>query len=96
MTLSKRYKFELLTKDVLLMVDIYRSGIKINTISLEGRGFNIPEEKLIQTVSHHLWLKEEGTAYAYFQDKSNHPFIKLQTIDGRTHLIDIRKGRVTS
>lgn len=78
------------------LVDIYRQGKKINTFSLKGRSFNIPEEKLVQTVSHHLWLKEEGTAYSYFRDKTNRLLIKILTIDGRTHFIDIKKGRLTS
>lgn len=78
------------------LVDIYRQGKKINTFSLKGRSFNIPEAKLVQTVSHHLWLKEERNAYAYFQDKTNRLLIKIHTIDGRTHLIDIMKGRETS
>ena len=75
-------------------IDVYRKGKKVNTLALVGKNFRIAEEKLVQTVSHQLWLKEEGRAYMYYRGKDNRLLLKVYTIDGKTHFVDLHNGRL--
>ena len=77
------------------LVDIYREGKKPNTSGLKGENFNIPKEKLARTVSHQLWLWKEGDATSYIY-KNNKLCLKLRSIDGRIHYIDISNGKFIS
>jgi hypothetical protein len=74
------------------LVDIYRQGDKVNTSRLKGVNFKIPKDKLVETVSHQLWLWDEGNAYAY-KTYNNQLLLELRTIDGRTHYVNISNGR---
>jgi hypothetical protein len=77
------------------LVDIYRKGKKVNTSGLKGVNFKVPKDKLVETVSHHLWLWDEGNAYAYMINNKR-LLLEIRTIDGRKHYIDISGGRFTS
>jgi hypothetical protein len=74
------------------LVHIYRQGQKINTLGLIGRNFRIPIHKLQPTSSHHLWLALEKAPYHYYTD-NNHLFVKINTIDGKSHYIDTLTGQ---
>jgi hypothetical protein len=76
-------------------VDIYRQGKKINTKRLKGLNFKISEDKLVETISHHRWLWDEGNAYGY-KIRNNKLHLEIRTIDGRLHYIDIVNGRFSS
>lgn len=73
-------------------VELYRSGK--HTGSIPGTAFNIPASKLSKTVSHQLWLATEGQPYEFVMnaDRKDY-FLKIRTIDGRTHLIDGATGQ---
>jgi hypothetical protein len=77
------------------LIDIYRQGKRVNTSGLTGLNFNIPRSKLVQTVSHQLWLWDEGNAYTY-KSNNNQLLLELRTIDGRIHDIDVSNGRLSS
>ncbi|WP_121357770.1 hypothetical protein [Flavisolibacter nicotianae] len=77
------------------LVDIYRQGKKVNTSALKGLNFKVPKDKLVETVSHQLWLWDEGNAYSYTTNNKR-LLLEIRTIDGRKHYIDISSGRFAS
>ena len=77
------------------LVDIYHQGKKVNTSGLRGGSFKVPKDKLIETVSHKLWLWDEVNAYRY-KSQNSLLLLEIRTIDGRMHYIDIAKGQLAS
>ena len=58
------------------VVRIYRED---HLLDLVGAVFKIPESKLIDTVSHQLWLSERRPAYKLLDEER----LQIQTIDGK-------------
>lgn len=73
------------------LIRIYTDGKKINTEKLTGGLFNINSEKLVQTVSHRLWLNDDGEFAKLINDKRD--YIEITTIDQKKHRIDLLTGR---
>lgn len=75
------------------VVSIYQNGSKVATI--KGKDFNIPDSKLINTVSHRLWLTENDVQYQ-FKDNEGKPLVlEIITIDGKKHIIDVKTGKIS-
>ena len=69
------------------VVTIYRAE---GQRSLDGEAFNVSRHKLQKTVSHRLWLTNEQQPYAFVGADQ----LRVVTIDNRSHLIDLRTGRL--
>lgn len=69
--------------------DIYRTGQRR---SLKGRAFEIHERKLEKAVSYRLWLRRDERPCELISVDS----LRVNTIDGRSHLVDLRTGRLST
>ena len=72
------------------LVTIYKEGKVINSASITGASFNIPENLLVQTVSHQIWQaenKEHG-----FESRNNKLIFRIETIDKKKHYLDLDLG----
>lgn len=67
------------------VVSIYREG---RQKVLMGGAFGIPSSSLVDTVSHKLWLSDERASHELVDEET----LRIQTIDGRTHLINLEDG----
>ncbi|QMU28718.1 hypothetical protein [Adhaeribacter radiodurans] len=74
------------------VIQLYQNGK--HTGSIAGTAFNIPSPKLTTTVSHKLWLSRDGQSYEFTEDDQKKYLLKINTIDGKTHLIDCFKGEI--
>lgn len=74
------------------VVLIYYRGEK--TASLKGREFRVPETELLNTVSHQLWLRQEGLRSEFVESESGTVVLEIFTIDGGKHSIDARTGEL--
>ena len=73
------------------LISIYTNGKKLNTEKITGHSFNINREKLRETVSHRLWLKEDGKFVKFISNKRD--YIEISTIDNKVHKIDLSDGK---
>ena len=69
------------------VVRIYREG---RQFGLTGAAFDIPESKLVDTVSHKLWLSQHRSFYAQIDENT----LQIHTIDGKSHLIHLGSGNL--
>ena len=70
------------------VVLIYHNGKM--TISLDGKSFGIKPSKLVSTVSHELWLSQDGTPYKFASTNSVPLALEIKTIDNKKHAIDVK------
>lgn len=69
------------------VVTIYRNGRK--TAQLNGNEFHIEPSKLMKTVSHQLWLREDGASYRFVNTNDSPLILEIHTIDNQKHQIDV-------
>ena len=69
------------------VVRIYREGRRID---IDGNAFGIANSDLVETASHRLWLTERAPRY----DLVDASTLRIRTIDGNTHLVDLATGVV--
>lgn len=70
------------------VVTIYHKGTKREIL---GKDFEIQPAKIKQTVSHQLWLKEDGKQYRFVSNDS----LMMLTIDNNQYLIDVTTGKIS-
>ena len=73
------------------VVSIYRNGEKTGTI--KGKDFFIYPARLVQTVSHQLWLNESGDNSRFVTTQSAPIALEITTIDRKKHIIDLESGK---
>lgn len=73
------------------LIKIYTNGQKLNTNELTGSFFKIDKVKLKETISHRLWLYEEGAFAILKSDKQD--YIEIKTIDNQKYKFDLSTGR---
>ncbi len=73
------------------LLKIYNNGTAINTNSLKGSNFKISPKKLVNTVSHTLWLSDTNeNGFIITSDKQISYMVT--TIDKKKHFINLDKG----
>lgn len=72
------------------LIKIYTKGKKLNTDKFTGSFFKIDNAKLKETVSHWLWLYEDGEFAILKNDKRD--YIEIKTIDNKKHKFDLSTG----
>lgn len=76
----------------LVLVDIYREGVKLDTGHLTGRSFGIPQNLLKRTASHCLWFDQNR--HYRFETENGRFFFVIIPFDGKEHWIDVLTGKV--
>jgi hypothetical protein len=74
------------------LLQIYNRGKRINTKALKGTDFKISKSKLVETVSHFVWLYEDGNAYSFKKNIQGGFYFQIRTVDGKMHYVNIYKG----
>jgi hypothetical protein len=79
-------------KDDAPVVTVYHNGRK--TAALRGADFHIERSALKQAASHQLWLKDDGEAYRFSRDSGGRLTLKIETIDGKSHILTTETGKL--
>jgi hypothetical protein len=73
------------------VVELYHSGQHV--ASLPGTAFRLSPSKISATVSHQLWLTQQGRSYEFTAAGPKDYLLKITTIDGQAHLINCATGQ---
>jgi hypothetical protein len=73
------------------VVFVYHNGVRKTKFS--GKDFRIDPSRLLKTVSHQLWLNQDGFRYGFVSSETRPLALEIHTIDGKKHLIDVETGK---